>query len=142
MVGKEVKKDKEFNFPFWLTIVKEDKANKTREIILTDEGIENLKEQAFKFLGEGLAPDEIINKFKKMQGPSIPSEHLNKLMGKLIEVVKAGEILARQRGTSFHPGANVGLGSDYTLFSKIPGVVKFENMRQRRQKISVYPVAE
>ncbi|PIR01697.1 MAG: 50S ribosomal protein L27 [Nitrospinae bacterium CG11_big_fil_rev_8_21_14_0_20_45_15] len=58
------------------------------------------------------------------------------------QVVKAGEILARQRGTSFHPGANVGLGSDYTLFSKIPGVVKFENMRQRRQKISVYPVAE
>jgi len=93
VVGKEVKKDKEFNFPFWLTIVKEDKANKTREIILTDEGVENLKEQAFKFLGEGLAPDEIINKFKKMQGPSIPSEHLNKLMGKLIEVVKAGEII-------------------------------------------------
>jgi large subunit ribosomal protein L27 len=54
------------------------------------------------------------------------------------QVVKAGEILARQRGTHFHPGKNVGLGSDYTLFSKIPGVVKFEHLDRKRKKISVY----
>ncbi|PIQ98228.1 MAG: 50S ribosomal protein L27 [Nitrospinae bacterium CG11_big_fil_rev_8_21_14_0_20_56_8] len=55
------------------------------------------------------------------------------------QLVKAGEILVRQRGTSFHAGANVGLGSDYTLFSKIPGVVKFEHLTRKKQKISVYP---
>ena len=52
--------------------------------------------------------------------------------------VKAGEILVRQRGTSFHPGENVGIGGDYTLFSKIPGFVKFENESRKRKKISVY----
>ena len=57
------------------------------------------------------------------------------------QVVKAGEILARQRGTHFHPGKNVGLGSDYTIFSKIAGVVKFENMTRKKQKISVYPAS-
>ena len=41
------------------------------------------------------------------------------------QAVKSGEILVRQRGTHFHPGSNVGLGSDYTIFSKIQGVVKF-----------------
>jgi large subunit ribosomal protein L27 len=53
--------------------------------------------------------------------------------------VKAGEILVRQRGTHFHPGSNVGLGSDYTIFSKVAGVVTFENMTRKKQKISVYP---
>jgi large subunit ribosomal protein L27 len=52
--------------------------------------------------------------------------------------VKAGEILIRQRGTSFHPGENVGIGGDYTLFSKVPGVVKFEYLNRKRRKISVY----
>ena len=52
--------------------------------------------------------------------------------------VKAGEILCRQRGTSFHPGENVGIGGDYTLFSKVPGVVKFEHLNRKRKKISVY----
>ena len=52
--------------------------------------------------------------------------------------VKAGEILVRQRGTHIHPGANVGLGSDYTIFSRVAGVVKFENMTRKKQKISVY----
>ena len=52
--------------------------------------------------------------------------------------VKAGEILVRQRGTSFHPGENVGIGGDYTLFSKVPGVVKFEHLNRKRKKISVY----
>ena len=55
------------------------------------------------------------------------------------QAVKAGEILVRQRGTTFHPGKNVGIGSDYTIFSKIHGMVKFENMTRKRQKISVYP---
>ena len=53
--------------------------------------------------------------------------------------VKAGEILVRQRGTTFHPGENVGIGSDYTIFSKVQGLVKFENMTRKKQKISVYP---
>ena len=55
------------------------------------------------------------------------------------QVVKAGEILVRQRGTTFHPGENVGIGSDYTIFSKVHGLVKFENMTRKKQKISVYP---
>lgn len=55
------------------------------------------------------------------------------------QAVKAGEILVRQRGTTFHPGKNVGIGSDYTIFSKIHGMVKFENMTRKKQKISVYP---
>lgn len=55
------------------------------------------------------------------------------------QAVKAGEILVRQRGTHFHPGSNVGLGSDYTIFSIIAGVVKFEHRDRKTQKISVYP---
>ena len=55
------------------------------------------------------------------------------------QAVKAGEILVRQRGTTFHPGDNVGIGSDYTIFSKVHGLVKFENMTRKKQKISVYP---
>lgn len=57
------------------------------------------------------------------------------------EVVSAGSILVRQRGTKFHPGFNVGKGKDDTLFSKITGVVKFESRRDDRKRISVYPVA-
>jgi len=53
--------------------------------------------------------------------------------------VKAGEILVRQRGTHFHPGDNVGLGGDYTIFSKIAGIVKFEYRNRKTQKISVHP---
>ena len=55
------------------------------------------------------------------------------------QAVKAGEILVRQRGATFHPGENVGIGSDYTIFSKVQGLVKFENMTRKKQKISVYP---
>jgi large subunit ribosomal protein L27 len=55
------------------------------------------------------------------------------------QAVKPGEILVRQRGTTFHPGENVGIGSDYTIFSKVQGSVKFENMTRKKQKISVYP---
>ena len=54
------------------------------------------------------------------------------------ETVKAGSIIARQRGTKFFPGFNVGLGRDHTLFARVAGVVKFEGGRARR-KVSVYP---
>lgn len=53
------------------------------------------------------------------------------------ERVRAGNILVRQRGTRFHPGVNVGLGKDDTLFARADGVVKFENLRRRRV-VSVY----
>ena len=55
------------------------------------------------------------------------------------QVVTAGSILVRQRGTKFHPGFNVGRGSDDTLFAKISGVVKFEGKGSHRPRISVYP---
>jgi len=54
-------------------------------------------------------------------------------------VVTAGSILVRQRGTRFHPGRNVGLGGDDTLFSKIDGVVKFERKGRAKKQVSVYP---
>lgn len=53
------------------------------------------------------------------------------------QAVKTGEILVRQRGTEFHPGKNVGLGRDFTLFALIDGVVKFEHKDQKRKKVSV-----
>lgn len=56
------------------------------------------------------------------------------------EVVKAGNIIVRQRGTKIHIGNNVGLGKDYTIFSLIDGKVKFERLGQDRKKVSVYPV--
>jgi len=58
------------------------------------------------------------------------------------EVVKSGSIILRQRGTRFHPGLNVGLGRDYTIYSLIDGQVKFEPFAKgRRKKISVYATA-
>lgn len=54
------------------------------------------------------------------------------------EKVTAGSILVRQRGTKFHPGANVGKGGDDTLFAKIDGFVKFETKRNNRKFVSVY----
>jgi large subunit ribosomal protein L27 len=54
------------------------------------------------------------------------------------QVVRAGNILVRQRGTSFHPGNNVGLGKDYTIFALIDGVVTFEKKGKNRKQISVY----
>lgn len=56
------------------------------------------------------------------------------------QVVKAGNILIRQRGTKVHPGNNVGRGSDDTLFALIEGVVTFERYGKSRKKVSVYPV--
>jgi len=52
--------------------------------------------------------------------------------------VKAGNILIRQLGTKIHPGTNVGMGKDYTLFSKIDGIVAYERMGRSRKKVSVY----
>lgn len=52
--------------------------------------------------------------------------------------VRCGEILIRQRGTQFHPGRNVGLGRDFTIFSLIDGFVKFEHYDRKRKQISVY----
>jgi large subunit ribosomal protein L27 len=57
------------------------------------------------------------------------------------QVVRAGNILVRQRGSSFHAGNNVGLGRDYTLFALVDGVVTFERRGKSGKKISVYPVA-
>lgn len=56
------------------------------------------------------------------------------------ELVTAGNIIIRQCGTKFHPGRNVGLGKDYTIFSLIDGQVKFERKDKTRLKVSVYPV--
>ena len=55
------------------------------------------------------------------------------------QVVPAGNILVRQRGTKIHPGTNVGRGSDGTLFAKVSGVVRFERVGKDRKKVSVYP---
>lgn len=57
------------------------------------------------------------------------------------QLVKAGGIIVRQRGSHFHTGTNVGMGKDYTIFSLIEGKVKFERRGTRQRKISVYPVA-
>lgn len=54
------------------------------------------------------------------------------------ECVNAGTIIVRQRGTRIHPGNNVGVGRDYTLFALINGVVKFEPASKNRRKVSVY----
>ncbi len=54
------------------------------------------------------------------------------------EAVNAGTILVRQRGTRIHPGENVGMGKDYTLFATIDGIVKYEVISNNRRKVSVY----
>ncbi len=54
------------------------------------------------------------------------------------EKVRAGNVLIRQLGTRIHPGENVGMGRDYTLFSLIDGVVKYERLGRSRKKVSVY----
>ena len=53
--------------------------------------------------------------------------------------VKAGNILVRQLGTKIHPGTNVGLGRDYTLYAKVDGIVAYEDFGRNRKKVSVYP---
>jgi len=58
------------------------------------------------------------------------------------QVVRAGNILVRQKGTAIHPGENVGLGRDYTLFAKIDGIVKYERKDRNRKQVAVYPISE
>ena len=54
------------------------------------------------------------------------------------QLVNAGTILVRQRGTQIHPGENVGVGGDWTIYSKIDGIVKYEAKGKERRKVSVY----
>ena len=56
------------------------------------------------------------------------------------EKVLAGNIIVRQRGTKIHPGTNVGIGGDDTLFAKVDGVLRFERLGRDRKQASVYPV--
>ncbi|MFN8673538.1 MAG: 50S ribosomal protein L27 [Candidatus Sericytochromatia bacterium] len=58
------------------------------------------------------------------------------------QVVSAGSIIVRQRGSEMHPGNNVGMGRDYTLFALTDGKVTFERMGHNRKKVSVYPVEQ
>jgi large subunit ribosomal protein L27 len=55
------------------------------------------------------------------------------------QMVSAGSIIVRQLGTPIKPGQNVGMGTDYTIYSKIDGVVKFERSGKRGRRVSVYP---
>lgn len=55
------------------------------------------------------------------------------------QTVTSGSIIYRQRGTKIHPGTNVGIGGDDTLFALVDGVVKFERLDKKRKKVSVYP---
>ena len=58
------------------------------------------------------------------------------------QFVLAGNILVRQRGTKIHPGTNVGIGGDDTLYALVDGTVKFEHMGKDRKKVSVYEIAQ
>lgn len=55
------------------------------------------------------------------------------------EFVSGGSIIYRQRGTKIYPGKNVGIGSDDTLYAKVPGIVKFERLGKDKKQVSVYP---
>ncbi|MBM4254904.1 MAG: 50S ribosomal protein L27 [Deltaproteobacteria bacterium] len=55
------------------------------------------------------------------------------------QVARAGNIIVRQLGTRIHPGLNVGMGRDFTIFSKIEGVVQYERVGKDRKRVSVYP---
>lgn len=57
------------------------------------------------------------------------------------EYVSGGSILYRQRGTKIYPGNNVGIGSDDTLYAKVPGTVKFERVGKDKKQVSIYPQA-
>jgi len=56
------------------------------------------------------------------------------------ELVRAGNILVRQLGTRIHPGKNVGMGRDFTLFAKIDGMVQYERMDRERKRVNIVPV--
>jgi large subunit ribosomal protein L27 len=80
---------------------------------------------------------------KKKQGSSKAKQGSNvagkadgiKVFGGML--VKSGQIIVRQRGRKIVPGENVGMGKDFTIFSKIPGVVKFGNVRKNKKKVDV-----
>ena len=55
------------------------------------------------------------------------------------QAIRAGSIIVRQHGTKIHPGTNVGMGRDFTLFSLIDGVVKFDSFGDERKRVNVYP---
>jgi large subunit ribosomal protein L27 len=57
------------------------------------------------------------------------------------EAVIAGNIIIRQRGTKVHPGQNVGMGKDHTIYALVDGVVKFERKDKKRQQVSIVPAA-
>ena len=57
------------------------------------------------------------------------------------QLISGGSIIVRQRGTAIHPGTNVGIGKDDTLYAKITGVVKFERYNRDKKKVSIYPPA-
>ncbi len=57
------------------------------------------------------------------------------------QVIRAGAILVRQVGTKIHPGTNVGMGKDYTLFSKVDGVVRYEDFGKNQKRVTVQPNA-
>jgi large subunit ribosomal protein L27 len=57
------------------------------------------------------------------------------------EAVIAGNIIIRQRGTKVHPGKNVGMGKDHTIYALVEGVVKFERKDKKRQQVSIVPAA-
>jgi len=57
------------------------------------------------------------------------------------QLVRAGNIIVRQVGTKIHPGENVGMGKDYTLFAKVDGMVKFERWGRERKRVSVYALS-
>ena len=83
---------------------------------------------------------------KKGQGSSrngrdSPGQHRGvKLYGG--QHARAGNIIIRQLGTKIHPGTNVGMGRDYTLFAKIDGVIQYERMGKTRKRVSVYPAEQ
>jgi large subunit ribosomal protein L27 len=83
---------------------------------------------------------------KKGQGSSrngrdSPGQHRGvKLFGG--QPARAGNIIIRQLGTKIHPGTNVGMGRDYTIFAKIDGIVQFERMGKTRKRVSVYPAEQ
>jgi large subunit ribosomal protein L27 len=58
------------------------------------------------------------------------------------QFVSGGSILVRQRGTAIHPGLNVGIGKDDTLYARVEGIVKFERYRGDKKKVSIYPVPQ
>ena len=57
------------------------------------------------------------------------------------QFVRAGNIIIRQRGTKVHPGNNVGMGKDHTIFALIDGIVCFERKDRNRKKVSIYPAS-